>query len=275
MAQGRRAVQTGRAAMAPQTGSSLHGMGWRGLSLTTLTVIALAVAGQQAWQRGWLGPFWVPLRERLVGERSVAEVMGRYGEAALARLAPALDAAGFGSALPERLRFVAMKEERQLEMWGNDGTAWRRIATYPIRAASGGPGPKLMEGDRQVPEGLYSITHLNPNSAYHLSLGIAYPNAEDLAQAEIDGRTDPGGDIMIHGKAVSVGCLAMGDTAIEEIFALVARVGTARSDILIVPHDLRVRPARDDRDWVAARYAELAELLTALPAPADEGLASD
>lgn len=66
---------------------------------------------------------------------------------------------------------------------------------------------------------------------------------------------------MVHGKAVSVGCLAIGDEAIEEIFALVARVGTANSDILIAPYDLRVRHGRDDRSWVTDRYAELTETL--------------
>lgn len=242
-------------------------MAWRSRIVAGLVLAAVAAGGHQAWDRGWLGPLWTPLRERLVGERTVRDVMERYGDTALARLQPALEAAGFGNALPQGVRFVALKAERRFEVWGHDGATWRRITVYAIRAASGGPGPKLLEGDRQVPEGHYPITHLNPNSTYHLSLGIGYPNAEDRAQAALDGRSDLGGDIMIHGKAVSVGCLAMGDTAVEEIFALVARIGTGNSDIVIVPHDLRLRPAHDDRPWVDQRYSELDGLLADLQSP--------
>ncbi|NJN46820.1 MAG: L,D-transpeptidase family protein [Candidatus Competibacteraceae bacterium] len=96
---------------------------------------------------------------------------------------------------------------------------WQPIKHYPVLAASGTLGPKLCEGDRQVPEGIYRIKSLNPNSAYHLSLELDYPNAFDLRQAERDGRNNPGSAICIHGKAVSVGCLAMGDTAIEELYS--------------------------------------------------------
>ena len=194
--------------------------------------------------------------------------MESIGNEALVRLQPALSEAGFGGALPSRLRFVALKEERVLELWGLGGGAWRHIKTYPVLAASGTAGPKLEGGDHQVPEGHYRITHLNPNSAFHLSLGIGYPNQADREQAILDGREQLGGDIMIHGKAVSIGCLAMGDHAIEEIFAVVARVGTTNSDILIAPYDLRFRVGRDDRGWVANRYAVLTEELQNLKLPA-------
>jgi hypothetical protein len=80
---------------------------------------------------------------------------------------------------PARVRFLALKRERRLEVFGAgvDGP-WRFLADFPLRAASGGPGPKLREGDRQVPEGLYDIPSLNPNSLFHVSLRVGYPSAE-------------------------------------------------------------------------------------------------
>ncbi len=198
------------------------------------------------------------------GRRSLDEVLALYGPAARARLAPALEAAGFGVALPEALRLVALKQERQLELWGR-AEAWRPIRRYPVLAASGGPGPKLREGDGQVPEGRYPLTLLNPNSAYHLSIRIGYPGAEDEARAALEGRCEPGGDIMIHGGARSVGCLAIGDPAVEELFVLAAAIGLERCEILIAPVDLRHRRAEDLRVWVEERYRALGEALAAMP----------
>lgn len=74
------------------------------------------------------------------------------------------------------------------------------IKSYPILAASGSIGPKLRESDMQVPEGVYQIESLNPNSQFHLSLRVNYPNEFDREQARIDGRAQLGGDIMIHGS---------------------------------------------------------------------------
>ena len=70
---------------------------------------------------------------------------------------------------------------------------------------------------------------------------------------------------MLHGKELSIGCLAMGDPAIEELFVLTARVGVVHSDILIAPFDLRARAAGDPRPWMDARYDDMRRLLQALP----------
>ncbi len=229
-----------------------------------MLVLGLGIAALAMHDR--LSALWHHATYTMNTKRSVDDVMREIGPAALDRLRPYLAAAGFAETLPQRLRFVALKEERLLEVWGEDSAGrWHAIRRYPVLAASGGAGPKLKEGDRQVPEGHYPITFLNPNSAYHLSLRIGYPSAEDRAVAAQEGRGDLGGDIMIHGRAASIGCLAMGDPAIEEIFALTARVGVARSDILIAPFDLRRRPAEDARQWVQSRYDRLRDDLSALP----------
>ena len=108
-----------------------------------------------------------------------------------------------------------------------------------MTAFSGTLGPKLREGDGQIPEGIYGIGYLNPNSSYYLSLKVTYPNASDRARAKVDGRTNLGGDIMIHGKAVTIGCVPVGDDAIEDIFYLASAVGIKNVLVVIAPYDMR------------------------------------
>lgn len=203
---------------------------------------------------------------RIRGRETVETRLAQYRESARARLAPAFERAS-AKYPPARCVLVALKDEKTLEVWcaGGDG-AMTHIVTYPILAASGGPGPKLREGDKQVPEGVYRIESLNPNSLYHLALRLDYPNAEDRAAAEGEGRTNLGGDIMIHGKAASIGCLAIGDPAIEELFVLAAETGIENVEVLIAPWDLRLKePPGDERKWVRERYRLLRERLAGLP----------
>ncbi|MGC6458434.1 MAG: L,D-transpeptidase family protein [Akkermansiaceae bacterium] len=122
--------------------------------------------------------------------------------------------AGFDWGAPVFLR--AFKEEKVLELWMMKDDQFALFQSYPIAAASGELGPKLAEGDRQVPEGFYYVTPnaMNPASDFHLSFNIGYPNKYDLAHD----RT--GSFIMVHGSNVSIGCLAMSDEKIEEIYTL-------------------------------------------------------
>lgn len=131
-------------------------------------------------------------------------------------LAVRLKAAGFAKGQPVFLRLF--KEERLLEVWLKDGATYRLFESWPICAFSGRLGPKLREGDFQAPEGFYEVgrAQLNPNSAYHLAFNLGYPNAYDRAH----GRT--GAHLMVHGACASVGCYAMTDAGIDEIYALVA-----------------------------------------------------
>ena len=109
------------------------------------------------------------------------------------------------------------KEESELEVWKQDRSGrFARLKTYPICRWSGELGPKIKEGDRQAPEGFYTITpgQMNPNSAYYLSFDLGYPNAFDRAH----GRT--GAQLMVHGDCSSRGCYSMTDEQISEIYAL-------------------------------------------------------
>ena len=98
-----------------------------------------------------------------------------------------------------------LKHEAVLELWARSDShrRFRLVGSYPILATSGIPGPKHREGDRQVPEGFYEIIRFNPESDYHLSMGLNYPNAADLVNADPQ---QPGSDIYIHGSNVSIGC---------------------------------------------------------------------
>ncbi|NKQ40197.1 MAG: murein L,D-transpeptidase [Sulfurovum sp.] len=109
------------------------------------------------------------------------------------------------------------KKEAELEVWMMSAEKYHLIQTYPICAYSGDLGPKLKEGDRQSPEGFYYVTksRLNPNSKFHLSFNLGYPNRYD----RIHKRT--GSFLMVHGDCVSIGCYAMTDDKIEEIYELV------------------------------------------------------
>lgn len=132
----------------------------------------------------------------------------------------------------------AFKEEMELEVWArhrNVQGPYQKIWTTPVCAASGSPGPKRKEGDRQVPEGMYHVAVFNPKSKFHLSLGLNYPNASDKLLGDPE---QPGSDIYIHGKCVSIGCLALGDEAIEQLYALAHQCnsgGQAHIPVMILP----------------------------------------
>jgi len=137
---------------------------------------------------------------------------------ALSRVKPGLEQAlaDMGTHYGAPIFIRVFKEEMELELWVVAGEGFALFRTYDICAGSGVLGPKLREGDLQCPEGFYYVSPrgLNPLSAFHLSFDIGYPNAYDRSL----GRT--GSAIMVHGNCVSIGCFAMTDERIEEIYAL-------------------------------------------------------
>lgn len=170
---------------------------------------------------------------RLRGRQSVESRLRDLGEAEQ-RMSERCRWAGVAYP-PSSVVLVMDKRSRTLQALAQGESGWANVATFPVTAASGHPGPKLREGDGQVPEGVYAIESLNPNSMFHLALRVGYPNEFDRARATEDGRTELGGDIMVHGGAASIGCIAIGDPAIEEVFALVARTGLEHTRIIIAP----------------------------------------
>ena len=220
-----------------------------------IVVVALVLAGTY-WS--WAG-LWVPMYQKLAGQRTVADVLERYGPAAQERLRPHFEAAGVPFP-PKEIALLAFKDARRLELYADTGGRWVRVRDYEVLRASGGAGPKLREGDRQVPEGLYALEGLNPNSRHHVSMKVSYPNEYDRAMAQRDGRTDLGGDIFVHGGASSIGCLAMGDEAAEELFVLSASIGYENVRLVIAPTDFRkndASPPPGAPPWVPELYARL------------------
>lgn len=205
----------------------------------------------------------MPLRE--AGHPTVELRVRQYGARADARLRPAFLNAGLPYPSAE-VALVAFKDMRVMEVHARAaaGAAWRLVKRYPVLGASGRAGPKLAEGDRQVPEGIYQVELLNPNSRFHLSLRLNYPNDFDRRMGRADGRTDLGTDIMIHGGTSSIGCLAMGDEAAEDLFILAARTGKEKIRVVIAPTDFRVESPPTvllEPRWAAMLYATLCDEL--------------
>lgn len=127
----------------------------------------------------------------------------------------------------------SFKYDSQLEVWVKNERkdSFQLFKTYNICALAGTLGPKRLEGDYQVPEGFYYINEFNPKSSFHLSLGINYPNASDKILSD---SIQPGGDIYIHGSCVTVGCIPVTDSQIEDIYILAAHAKNQGQDFIPV-----------------------------------------
>ncbi len=219
-------------------------------------------------------PLWAKLRrpivavlQRIKGVKTVSDRVSQFGDIVRTRLAPDFNRIGI-SYPPKKIILVGIKQENLLEVWVSNGRDdYKHLKTYPILGASGTLGPKLKEGDCQIPEGLYRVEFLNPNSMFHLALRINYPNKFDIEKGKTDGRTDLGCDIMIHGSDFSIGCLAMGNNAAEDLFVLAAETGIDQISVILSPIDFRkteltasMPPAPD---WTSELYAMIKkELMT-------------
>ncbi|HLR37324.1 MAG TPA: L,D-transpeptidase family protein [Chitinophagaceae bacterium] len=125
-----------------------------------------------------------------------------------------------GLTYPANYIFIrSFKYDSRLEVWVKDKAAdtFQLFKNYNVCALSGYLGRKLQQGDSQVPEGFYYINRFQPNSAYHLSLKINYPNFSDLKNTPYE---DPGGGIYIHGSCVTVGCIPIRNEQIDEVYLL-------------------------------------------------------
>ncbi len=134
---------------------------------------------------------------------------------------------------PQEIYVRSFKYDRQLEVWVKDDKKdnFKLFKSYKVCMQSGTLGPKRMEGDYQMPEGFYYINEFNPNSNYHLALGLNYPNASDKVLSD---SLHPGSAIYIHGSCVSTGCIAISDQPIEEVYILASHARESGQDFIPV-----------------------------------------
>ena len=211
---------------------------WRALFI--LLVVAVAGSGYYL-----LTPEGRQLidRARVNWTRSEYRALFRAGETLpgtpdLARFEERLAAHGVKRGAPIYIRIF--KLESELELWVQKGERFERFATYPICVWSGRLGPKLREGDRQAPEGFYTVDaeQLNPNSRMHRSFSLGFPNVFDRAH----GRT--GSFIMVHGGCASIGCFAVTDPGVDEIWRMVTAAlegGQPRFPVHVFPFRMTER----------------------------------
>ncbi len=202
-----------------------------------------------------------PMGSHLNWDRAVNEAIVTYGLPIEPKLIQTFSKSGVRYP-PDDIALLAFKQEQHVQLWAkNEHQAWRHVHTYPLTASSGHLGPKLKQGDKQIPEGIYQITYLNPFSNMHLSMKINYPNTFDRQHATAERRRKLGDNIFIHGKNYSVGCLAVGDAAMDELFLLAYRVGLEHVQLIIAPNDLRrAKPATtffNEPRWLPTLYQNI------------------
>lgn len=202
---------------------------------------------------------------KLNWENAIDRAIKRYGLRVEPQLISFFKKAGV-SYPPRDVALLAFKSERKVELWAkNLNEAWTHIHDYPLTGFSGRLGPKLRENDKQIPEGIYKLVNFNPYSSMHLSMMINYPNSFDRQKGILDGRKELGNNIFIHGKDLSVGCLAVGDLAIDQLFLLARRVGLNHIQIIIAPNDIRnQKPSTStfaQPRWLPELYQQIAESL--------------
>ena len=188
---------------------------------SALTAIMLGLLALAALSFSlWIAYDGASDRTVLQAERSRRLASTKRGEALpdtpdLADLAGRLKQHGLVAGAPVFIRIF--KREFELELWMKRDDRFERLGIYPICRFSGELGPKLVEGDQQSPEGFYTIDRrsMNPQSRWHRAFNLGFPNALDRAH----GRT--GSFLMVHGGCSSVGCYAMTNPVIDELWRLV------------------------------------------------------
>jgi hypothetical protein len=160
-----------------------------------------------------------PVRRVTSWRSGVTPPLARVAEAETAKLAvvKGLFATARVAFPPAQILLRGFKKEKRLELWASSkpGATLSHVTTYEVCMMSGDLGPKRQEGDGQVPEGFYTLTEYAPATPFYLAMQVSYPNLSDRILGD---KRHPGTEIMIHGRCVSIGCLAMSDERIQEIW---------------------------------------------------------
>jgi murein L,D-transpeptidase YafK len=222
-------VSAGRNQAGAKTMRALHRNVWLGLALLLVALVAALVLNSDIlfdWDHLQIKA------ERARRHEQATLGVPLSGTPDLAALDRRLAADGLSLGAPVFIR--VFKREFELELWMRRDDGFHRFAVYPICRWSGRLGPKLVEGDAQAPEGFYTVDAkaLNPTSRWHRSFNLGYPNAYDRSHR----RT--GSLIMVHGGCGSIGCFAMTNPVVDEIWRLVTAAldkGQARFQVQVFP----------------------------------------
>jgi murein L,D-transpeptidase YafK len=229
-------------------------------SVTALLIIIASILVYGFGYFLWSSNIPMYIYSRLLGRKTVEDIVKLYESRVEKDILPIFIAKNINYP-PQNLTILAFKEEKLLEIWTISNGKPIFIKKYPFTTTSGKQGPKLNRGDKQIPEGFYKIESLNPNSSFHLSLKINFPNEFDLEKSKIENRMDPGDNIFIHGKDQSIGCIAIGDIAIEELFLLSAKTPRKNLDVILFPYDMRnydyIYSCNDCPPWTQELYERL------------------
>lgn len=211
---------------------------------------------------------YMPLVNKLISSETVESRIENIQLGVWDRLQNDLTSIGHTMDYPKEVILAAFKEEKILQVYSKDSIGVRLIKEYPFTGFSGELGPKLKKGDRQIPEGVYQVEYLNPNSSYYLSIKVSYPNVFDKSKTELANVSAMGGDIFIHGKSATIGCIPIGDEAIEEVFLLTQKAINHKVKVIISPRDFRVNPEYpkiEGIDWENELYEIINNELNMLP----------
>ena len=161
---------------------------------------------------------------------------------------------------PPGIFLRVFKQERLVELWVLDAPegTFQLLKIYPITALSGGPGPKRRDDDGQIPEGFYHIDRFHPTGSFRLSLGISYPNRSDLILGD---KTAIGGEILIHGGFVTLGCIPISDDHIRALY-IIAAVAHAQGQEKIPVH---IFPGRLDAAGLFALQKDARDAASLVP----------
>lgn len=207
---------------------------------------------------------YMPVVHKIKGKETLQSVISKLEDPVWDRLKINLERAGYKMDYPKEILLVGLKEERILKVYAKGNSGFNLVKTYPFTGYSGKLGPKLKEGDKQIPEGIYEVEYLNPNSSYYLSIKVNYPNEFDKSKTEYDNVADMGDNIFIHGKSATIGCIPIGDEAIEEVFLLTQKAINKRVKVIISPRDFNLNPTFpeiDNIDWERELYIKIHEEL--------------
>ena len=211
---------------------------------------------------------YTPTINKMRGKETVNSRVTHIEDKVWNRLKVNLGLAGYKMDYPKQIIIAAFKEEQKLQVYAKDINGIKFIKEYPFTAFSGELGPKLKEGDKQIPEGIYDVEYLNPNSSYYLSIKVNYPNEFDKSKSTLSNPKNMGGDIFIHGKSVTIGCIPIGDEAIEELFVLTKKAINNKVKVIISPKDFRNNkeyPQINSIDWEKELYDKIKNELNILP----------